>query len=201
MAEHKRLQDEVFPDLRVGLLHGKMKPAEKEARAGAFPRRRDRCAGGDLGRGGGHRRAKRDGDGGARRPTASGWRSCTSSAGAWAVARSSSYCILLAESASASGQQRLQAITSTDDGFKLAENDLELRGAGEFWGTRQSGLPELQVAGLGDARTIEEAREAPRQRIVAARPRPGAARAPPAGRAGRAVLAPRADELSELKCA
>ena len=67
------------------------------------------------------------------------------------------------------GQQRLRAILSTDDGFKLAEEDLRLRGPGEFWGTRQSGLPELKVAVLGDMRAIEEARDAAR-RLVAADP-------------------------------
>src|SRR5207237_10579604 len=71
-----------------------------------------------------------------------------------------SYCLLLAGSASAVGQQRLQAILSTDDGFKLAEEDLRLRGPGEFLGTRQSGLPELKVAVLGDMRAMEGARDA-----------------------------------------
>jgi ATP-dependent DNA helicase RecG len=50
-------------------------------------------------------------------------------------------------------------IESTHDGFKLAEEDLKMRGPGEFFGTRQSGLPNLKVAGLGDVQILEIARE------------------------------------------
>ena len=56
-------------------------------------------------------------------------------------------------------RERLQALCATDDGFKLAEEDLRLRGPGEFWGTRQSGLPALQVAQVTDMHTLELARE------------------------------------------
>ena len=71
-----------------------------------------------------------------------------------------SYCLLLADSSSAVGDQRLQAIVSTDDGFKLAEADLEIRGPGEFFGTRQSGVPEVQLLGLKDRDLLVMAREA-----------------------------------------
>jgi ATP-dependent DNA helicase RecG len=58
----------------------------------------------------------------------------------------------------------LKAIEGTHDGFALAETDLELRGPGEFFGTRQSGLPDLRVAGFADLRLLELARsEAERQ--------------------------------------
>jgi ATP-dependent DNA helicase RecG len=69
------------------------------------------------------------------------------------------YCLLLADMPSVEGEQRLKVIESTHDGFKLAEEDLKMRGPGEFFGTRQSGLPNLKVAGLGDVRILELARE------------------------------------------
>jgi ATP-dependent DNA helicase RecG len=71
-----------------------------------------------------------------------------------------SYCILLADSPTAQGEQRLQIIEETSDGFALAEEDLKMRGPGEFFGTRQSGLPDLRVAKLSDVKVLEEAREA-----------------------------------------
>jgi len=168
VAEQKRLQRDVFPDLSVGLLHGKMKGTEKEAILKRF----------------------RDGEiqilvatsvveVGIDVPNATvmvvqeanrfGLAQLHQFRGRVGRGAAQSYCILLAEGASAVGQQRLQALTATDDGFKLAEEDLRLRGPGEFWGTRQSGVPELTVAGVGDARVIEEARGAA-ERIVAADP-------------------------------
>ena len=168
VAEQKRLQRDVFPDLSVGLLHGKMKGSEKEAILKRF----------------------RDGEiqilvatsvveVGIDVPNATvmvvqeanrfGLAQLHQFRGRVGRGAEQSYCILLAEGASAVGQQRLQALTATDDGFKLAEEDLRLRGPGEFWGTRQSGVPELTVAGVGDARVIEDARGAA-ERVVAADP-------------------------------
>jgi ATP-dependent DNA helicase RecG len=71
-----------------------------------------------------------------------------------------SYCILLAPPVlSDDGQQRLQAMVETQDGFRIAEADLEIRGPGEFFGTRQAGLPEFRAANLlTDGRLLEEAR-------------------------------------------
>ena len=71
-----------------------------------------------------------------------------------------SYCILLvAGRPGDEGRRRLEAMTATNDGFRIAEADLELRGPGEFFGTRQSGLPEFRVADLlRDAPILEEAR-------------------------------------------
>jgi ATP-dependent DNA helicase RecG len=68
------------------------------------------------------------------------------------------YCLLLAESPSLEAQQRLRLMESTTDGFRLAEADLQMRGPGEFFGTRQSGLPDFRVASLLDTRLIELAR-------------------------------------------
>jgi ATP-dependent DNA helicase RecG len=69
-----------------------------------------------------------------------------------------SYCLLLSETPSMEAQQRLRLMESTTDGFKLAEADLNMRGPGEFFGTRQSGLPDFRIASLLDTRLIELAR-------------------------------------------
>jgi len=72
-----------------------------------------------------------------------------------------SYCILIAdEPVSAETRKRLQTLVDTTDGFRIAEVDLELRGPGEFFGTRQHGLPELKIANLvSDGRLLVAARE------------------------------------------
>ncbi|MBI2200512.1 MAG: ATP-dependent DNA helicase RecG [Armatimonadetes bacterium] len=70
-----------------------------------------------------------------------------------------SYCVLLADATTDAGRLRLQTIEKTRDGFVIAQRDLELRGPGEFFGTRQHGLPDLKVADLiADARLLEQAR-------------------------------------------
>ena len=69
-----------------------------------------------------------------------------------------SYCMLLAQNPSEVGRQRLDIIEKVQDGFALAEEDLGLRGPGEFFGTRQSGLPDLKMAKLSDVALLELAR-------------------------------------------
>ena len=66
--------------------------------------------------------------------------------------------MLLAENPSEIGGQRLDIIEKVQDGFVLAEEDLKLRGPGEFFGTRQSGLPDLRMARLSDVELLELAR-------------------------------------------
>jgi len=69
-----------------------------------------------------------------------------------------SYCLLLAENPSEVARERLDIIEKIQDGFQLAEEDLRLRGPGEFFGTRQSGLPDLRMAKLSDIPLLELAR-------------------------------------------
>lgn len=71
-----------------------------------------------------------------------------------------SYCILLADPKTEEGKERMRTMTQTNDGFVLAEKDLELRGAGDFFGRKQSGMPEFKMADLvHDYRALETARK------------------------------------------
>ena len=71
-----------------------------------------------------------------------------------------SYCVLLADPKTDEGKERMRSMTETNDGFKLAEKDLELRGSGDFFGKRQSGLPEFKMADLvHDYRALDVARQ------------------------------------------
>jgi ATP-dependent DNA helicase RecG len=72
---------------------------------------------------------------------------------------SQSYCMLMADKVSDVALLRLDIIEHSQDGFKLADEDLKLRGPGEFFGTRQSGIPDLRMARLSDVATLERARE------------------------------------------
>ena len=71
-----------------------------------------------------------------------------------------SYCVLIADPKTDEGKERMTSMTETNDGFRLAEKDLELRGSGDFFGKRQSGLPEFKMADLvHDYRALEVARQ------------------------------------------
>jgi ATP-dependent DNA helicase RecG len=157
MAEH--LQKEVFPGFRIGLLHGRMKSDEKEAIMGEFKERAIHIlvattvieVGIDI-------------------PNASvmvvehaerfGLSQLHQLRGRIGRGQYPSKCILLAQyRSSEEAKVRLRAMEQTNDGFKIAEQDLELRGPGEFFGIRQSGLPDFRVAHLiRDTQILIEAR-------------------------------------------
>ncbi|MGQ9928249.1 MAG: ATP-dependent DNA helicase RecG [Chloroflexaceae bacterium] len=163
------LQNEIFADLRVALLHGRMLPREKDEVMRAF---RDHQfdilvstavieVGIDI-------------------PNAStiviegaerfGLAQLHQFRGRVGRGEHQSYCILISDRHDNDvTRQRLEAMEQTTDGFKLAEIDLQLRGPGEFFGTRQSGTPDLKAARLADTRLLHAARvEA--ERILASDP-------------------------------
>ena len=151
------LQTEVFPDLRVGLVHGKMKPREKDAVMTAF-------AGGEL-----------DVlvsttviEVGVDVPNAAlmvvenadrfGLSQLHQLRGRVGRGRHQSYCVLVTSTRNPDSRARLKVLTKTTDGFQIAEEDLKLRGPGDFFGQRQHGLPQLRIADLaGDMRVLKEA--------------------------------------------
>jgi len=80
--------------------------------------------------------------------------------------KAKSYCILTSHNRNPETLQRLKAFCATTDGFKIAEEDLKLRGPGDFFGSRQSGLPTFRVASLSmDLQTLKDAQAASAQWI------------------------------------
>ena len=161
------LQTEVFPDLRVGIVHGKQRSKEKQAVMAAF-------AAGDL-----------DVlvsttviEVGVDVPNASlmvienadrfGLSQLHQLRGRVGRGTHQSYCVLLSDNENPQTRQRLKTLAATTDGFALAEADLKQRGPGDFFGTRQTGLPQLRLATLeGDLTLLQEAQTAARQTIQA----------------------------------
>lgn len=156
--EYRRLSTEVFPDLRLGLVHGRMSARDKEEAMRRF----------------------HDGETdilvstpvvevGIDVPNATvmlieaadrfGLAQLHQFRGRVGRGQHKSYCLLLSENPSEEAGQRLRIMEETQDGFKLAEEDLRMRGPGDFFGTRQSGLPALKVAGIGDRDLFLEARK------------------------------------------
>ena len=157
--EHKVIAEEVFPDFSVGLLHGRMKAAEKEAVMEAF-------------RAGEHQILVSTTviEVGVDVPNATvmlvqdanrfGLSQLHQLRGRVGRGAHSSRCIFMADTKSADGQRRLKAIAELSDGFDVAEEDLQIRGPGDYFGLRQSGFPEFQVADLTkDLMLLEQARE------------------------------------------
>ncbi|MDO8443493.1 MAG: ATP-dependent DNA helicase RecG [Candidatus Azambacteria bacterium] len=157
--EFERLQKEIFPELKIGLLHGRLKSKEKEKTMSEFlDKNLDILVttsvvevGIDVSN------ATVMMIEGADR---FGLASLYQFRGRVGRAEHQSYCFLLTDSLSEKTNERLKAIEIAQSGFDLAEKDLEMRGPGDFIGVRQSGLPDLAIASLTDAKLIGETREA-----------------------------------------
>ncbi|MDP3003923.1 MAG: ATP-dependent DNA helicase RecG [Candidatus Azambacteria bacterium] len=163
--EYERLQEKVFPELKIGLLHGRLRPKEKEKIMSEFLNKNLNIlvatsvveVGIDI-------------------PNATvmviegadrfGLASLYQFRGRVGRSNHQSYCFLLTDSPSSKTNKRLKAIESAQSGFDLAERDLEIRGPGDFIGVRQSGLPDLAIASLTNLKLIEETREAAKKFLV-----------------------------------
>ena len=157
VEEYETLSREVFPDLRLGLLHGRMSTKEKEKVMRDFKEHKIDIlvstpvveVGIDV-------------------PNATvmliegaerfGLSQLHQLRGRIRRSPYESYCLLLSDTPSKEAVERLALIEKVHDGFRLSEEDLRMRGPGEFFGTRQSGLPDLKMAKLGDIELLERAR-------------------------------------------
>lgn len=165
LSEH--IARDVFPQYRVGLLHGQMKPEEKDAIMARFKAHElDILV------------ATTVIEVGIDVPNASviivedadrfGLAQLHQLRGRVGRGQHASFCILMAEPKTEDGRARMEVMTATQDGFRIAEEDLKLRGPGEFYGTRQSGLPELTFADIvNDMAILVETRETAFQLVEA----------------------------------
>lgn len=155
--EYKKLSEDIFPDLKVGMLHGKMKPKEKSEIMAKF----------------------KDGnisilvatsvvEVGVDVPNATimmienaerfGLAQLHQFRGRVGRGEFQSHCLLLSSTIDTLINKRLRALVECDDGFDLAEKDMLIRGPGEFFGVKQSGLPDLAMASLANVELIKKAR-------------------------------------------
>jgi ATP-dependent DNA helicase RecG len=157
IEEHARLQKDIFPQLKLGLMHGRMKSNEKDEAMRAFAHNETQIlvstsvveVGIDV-------------------PNATvimiegaerfGLAQLHQFRGRVGRGSEKSYCLLQTDAIASEISERLKVVEASNDGFVLAEKDLELRGPGEFFGTRQSGLPDLHMTNIADARLIDLAR-------------------------------------------
>ena len=156
---HRQLADEVFPDLQVGLLHGRLASADKQAVIKAFA-----CGETSV------LVSTTVVEVGVDVPEASvmvidhadrfGLAQLHQLRGRVGRGAAASHCLLINDSRNPLARQRLEVLVRSTDGFEIAEMDLRLRGPGQVLGTRQSGLPDLALASLADdGSVLEEARE------------------------------------------
>ncbi len=156
--EYEILSKEIFPDLKLGLIHGRLKPAEKEKAMKDFAERKTDIL-----------TATPVVEVGIDIPNATvmiiedadrfGLSQLHQFRGRIGRDVYQSYCFLFSSSNSSSAKSRLKALVESEDGFKIAEKDLELRGPGEFLGTRQSGIPDIAMENLANVKLIRIARE------------------------------------------
>jgi ATP-dependent DNA helicase RecG len=162
--EYKHLQENIFKTLKVGLIHGKIKPDEKESVMEKFKKNETNIlvstsvieVGIDV-------------------PNATimliegaerfGLSQLHQFRGRVGRGEHQSYCFLFSKNSSEDSKTRLNAMVMHSDGFKLSEIDLQLRGPGEIYGVKQSGIPDLKMASLTDSVTISLARKAAMQII------------------------------------
>ena len=163
--EYEKLSKEIFPDLKVGMLHGKLAGKEKENIMKDFKNKKIDIlvstsvieVGIDV-------------------PNATvmmiegserfGLAQLHQFRGRVGRASYQSYCLLFTDSPSKKTRQRLKAIISCEDGFALAEKDLEIRGPGDFSGTRQWGIPDLMMSSLTDLSLVEKTRESAKKILL-----------------------------------
>jgi len=163
--ERERLQKNVFPEFKLGLLHGKMKPIEKNQIMEDFKNKKiDALV------------ATSVVEVGVDVPNATimiiegaerfGLSQLHQFRGRVGRGEYQSYCFLFTSDNVSNTTARLNVLEKTNDGFKISEADLKLRGPGQFMGTAQSGIPDIAMESLSDVKTIEQAKiEA--QRVIA----------------------------------
>jgi len=160
--EYEKLSKNVFPELKVGMLHGKLAGKEKERIMRDFKNKKINIlvstsvveVGIDV-------------------PNATvmmiegaerfGLAQLHQFRGRVGRAGYQSYCLLFTDSPARKTHQRLKALITSEDGFALAEKDLEIRGPGDFSGTRQWGIPDLMMNSLTDVRLVEKTRQAAKE--------------------------------------
>jgi ATP-dependent DNA helicase RecG len=163
--EHKRLSQEIFTDLKIGLVHGRLKPAEKEKVMADFAENKlDILV------------ATAVVEVGIDVPNATvmiiedadrfGLSQLHQFRGRVGRSQHQSYCFLFSTSNAETARFRLKALVESENGFKIAEKDLELRGPGQFLGTLQSGLPDISMENLTNVRLIKIAREEARDLLL-----------------------------------
>jgi ATP-dependent DNA helicase RecG len=156
--EYEKLAKEIFPDLKIAMLHGKMRPKEKEEIMTKFKDKKTDVlvstsvieVGIDI-----SNATVMMIEGSER----FGLAQLHQFRGRVGRGEHQSYCFLFTDSPVKTTQARLKALLKCENGFELAEKDLKIRGPGELYGVRQSGLPDLAMANLGNLPLVEQTRK------------------------------------------